>query len=232
MDQHLRNLIELLKGIEKKAREIYLLFRKRSVIPHHKDFWAGLAKEESVHAAFWEKLKKTGEKRPLKNPFYDLQKTINQTIDLQARVTCIKESCRKLDTQEAFLRNAIILETILLNPALTVLFRSASLQIKRKSPEATYQDHIRKLVDFARENMETPDFLLYSLALESAFEQSLTIADQISRIDGLEAIIPICAWCKNVRKKDGKWVRIEAYIKDHTQSEFTHGICPDCEHKL
>ena len=44
----------------------------------------------------------------------------------------------------------------------------------------------------------------------------------------LRGLIPICAYCKRVRTDKGYWEQVESYISDHTDAEFTHGICPDC----
>jgi CRP/FNR family cyclic AMP-dependent transcriptional regulator len=41
-------------------------------------------------------------------------------------------------------------------------------------------------------------------------------------------LLPICAHCKKIRKTDNTWTPIEAYISDHSETEFTHGICPEC----
>jgi PAS domain-containing protein len=44
----------------------------------------------------------------------------------------------------------------------------------------------------------------------------------------LRGLIPICAWCKRIRNDDGYWEQLEAYIKNRSQADFTHGMCPDC----
>lgn len=48
----------------------------------------------------------------------------------------------------------------------------------------------------------------------------------------LRGILPICASCKKIRDDTGYWNQIEAYIRDHSEAEFSHGICPDCAKKL
>lgn len=53
--------------------------------------------------------------------------------------------------------------------------------------------------------------------------------DQIKTLRGL---LPICAWCKKIRQDDGYWQKLEIYIKDRTEADFTHGICPDCKQKV
>lgn len=45
----------------------------------------------------------------------------------------------------------------------------------------------------------------------------------------LRGIIPICAYCREVRTVVGDWTRLESYIRAHSEAEFSHGICPDCE---
>ena len=47
----------------------------------------------------------------------------------------------------------------------------------------------------------------------------------------LSGMMPICAWCKKIRTDEGYWQQIEAYIKDHSDLDFTHGVCHDCAKK-
>jgi len=51
-------------------------------------------------------------------------------------------------------------------------------------------------------------------------------------IKQLSGMLPICASCKKIRNDSGYWQQIETYIRDHSQVEFSHGICPDCAAKL
>lgn len=46
----------------------------------------------------------------------------------------------------------------------------------------------------------------------------------------LESLLPVCAWCKRIRDERAadEWKTIERYIAEHTDSTFTHGMCPDC----
>jgi hypothetical protein len=54
----------------------------------------------------------------------------------------------------------------------------------------------------------------------------------LSEIKTLRGIIPICSNCKEIRDDEGMWSQIETYISDHSEAEFIHGICPNCEKKL
>ncbi len=44
----------------------------------------------------------------------------------------------------------------------------------------------------------------------------------------LSGFLPICASCKKIRDDRGYWQQIETYIREHSEAEFSHGICPDC----
>jgi PAS domain S-box-containing protein len=48
----------------------------------------------------------------------------------------------------------------------------------------------------------------------------------------LSGLLPICASCKKIRDDKGYWNQIEAYIRDHSEAKFSHGICPDCQKTL
>ncbi len=47
-----------------------------------------------------------------------------------------------------------------------------------------------------------------------------------------EGLIPICSWCKSIRNEEGDWESVEDYISRASAAEFTHGICPECSHKI
>lgn len=44
----------------------------------------------------------------------------------------------------------------------------------------------------------------------------------------LSGLLPICACCKQIRDGEGDWHQMEAYITDHSEAAFSHGICPSC----
>ncbi len=44
----------------------------------------------------------------------------------------------------------------------------------------------------------------------------------------LRGLIPICAHCKRVRTDVGDWQQIERYVREHSEAEFSHGVCPEC----
>lgn len=52
------------------------------------------------------------------------------------------------------------------------------------------------------------------------------------RIDTLHGLIPICAQCKKIRDDQGLWQRVEVYIRDHSDADFSHSLCPECTEEL
>lgn len=60
----------------------------------------------------------------------------------------------------------------------------------------------------------------------------LDLKEALAKIKTLSGMLPICSWCKKIRNDSGYWQQIEAYIHDHSDAEFTHGICPDCVKKM
>ena len=53
----------------------------------------------------------------------------------------------------------------------------------------------------------------------------------LAELHVLKGVIPICAHCKNVRLEHGDWQRLELFVREHSDADFSHGICPDCEQK-
>ena len=54
----------------------------------------------------------------------------------------------------------------------------------------------------------------------------------LAEVKTLRGIIPICAACKKIRDDQGYWNQIESYLAQHSEADFSHGICPDCAQKL
>ena len=57
------------------------------------------------------------------------------------------------------------------------------------------------------------------------------LQDALANIRTLKGLLPICASCKKIRDDKGYWSQIEVYVRDHSDAEFSHGLCPDCARK-
>jgi len=58
------------------------------------------------------------------------------------------------------------------------------------------------------------------------------LREAIDKIKTLSGMLPICASCKKIRDDKGYWKQIEEYLRDHSEAEFSHSLCPDCAKKL
>jgi PAS domain S-box-containing protein len=54
----------------------------------------------------------------------------------------------------------------------------------------------------------------------------------LAEVKTLRGMLPICACCKKIRDDEGYWTGLEQYLAEHSELQFTHGICPECERKL
>jgi sigma-B regulation protein RsbU (phosphoserine phosphatase) len=88
-----------------------------------------------------------------------------------------------------------------------------------------------------RENLRTAiaagvdDFLPKPLDRE-IISMRLCVAERIleyaRQIRLLKELLPICMYCKKIRDDGNYWQQLESYLHEHTGSNFSHGICPDC----
>ena len=58
------------------------------------------------------------------------------------------------------------------------------------------------------------------------------LQEALAKVKLLSGLLPICASCKKIRDDNGYWNQIESYIREHSEAEFSHGICPECAKKL
>jgi len=68
--------------------------------------------------------------------------------------------------------------------------------------------------------------------IKHLIENNRKLEDALSQVKLLSGFLPICSSCKRIRDDKGYWNQIESYIRDHSEAEFSHGICPECAKKL
>jgi len=69
--------------------------------------------------------------------------------------------------------------------------------------------------------------------LEQKKEEAILEREKaIEKIRVLQGMLPICSSCKKIRNDDGYWTQIEDYIRDNSEAEFSHSICPECTQRL
>ena len=64
-----------------------------------------------------------------------------------------------------------------------------------------------------------------TVELEEANRQLQEALDSIKTLRGL---VPICTYCKKIQDDKGFWSQIETFVSQHSDAQFSHGICPDC----
>jgi DNA-binding response OmpR family regulator len=84
---------------------------------------------------------------------------------------------------------------------------------------------------------------LYKHAMEQKLRQTNRLLEQrnneleavnrqlqeaLATVKELRGILPICMSCRKVRDDQNYWQSVEAYVCEHTDAQFSHGICPDC----
>jgi hypothetical protein len=79
--------------------------------------------------------------------------------------------------------------------------------------------------------------LEHYLKTREAAEENLLRANEdlqgaLDQVKTLKGLLPICASCKKIRDDRGYWQHVETYIRDRSEAEFSHSICPDCFKKL
>jgi DNA-binding response OmpR family regulator len=76
------------------------------------------------------------------------------------------------------------------------------------------------------------DLLVRSISYSIERQKLLIkLENTLKELRVLKGLLPICSSCKRIRDDKGYWTQIEAYISEHSEAEFTHGLCPECAKK-
>jgi PAS domain S-box-containing protein len=120
----------------------------------------------------------------------------------------------------------------------------------KKLTEFIHEDDRQKVIEHHRQRRINPDLVekRYEFRLvhmNGSIKHVVVTVDLIpdttssiaSLIDitdkkTLGGLIPICSSCKKIRNDKGYWEQLELYIRDHSEADFSHGICPECEKSL
>jgi len=81
---------------------------------------------------------------------------------------------------------------------------------------------LRAIHDTETARQEAEIYRLKNVELQAAL-------DKVKQLSGL---LPICSNCKKIRDDDGYWHDVATYIRDHSEADFTHSMCPSCYEKL
>lgn len=59
-------------------------------------------------------------------------------------------------------------------------------------------------------------------------EQVSELQTALSKVRQLQGLLPICSYCKRIRSDTDYWEQIDTYVAEHSDAQFSHGICPSC----
>jgi hypothetical protein len=104
------------------------------------------------------------------------------------------------------------------------------IQIERKRKGVHIENRpvlsiLKEIAEIEEELTEAQAEIKRRIAAEAALQKAL------SEVKTLKGMIPICAGCKSIRNDEGFWERIETYLHNQTNAEFSHGMCPECQKK-
>lgn len=96
--------------------------------------------------------------------------------------------------------------------------------------EHQYSDLFIKVMSNFKEIIESDLKILFMNQALGTKNRKLT--EFIEEIHYLRGILRICASCKKIREEDGSWVEMETYVHNHSEAEFSHGLCTSCTEEL
>jgi hypothetical protein len=116
-----------------------------------------------------------------------------------------------------FFRGSVNESLLLLQSYLVVISVTATILAAVLKERNLAVDGIRR----SQENLET-----------RIAERTHDLTEALAQVKQLSGFLPICASCKKIRDDQGYWRQVEEYIRDHSEAEFSHSICPECAKKL
>lgn len=122
--------------------------------------------------------------------------------------------------------------------ALAEGFNEMLIQIQRRDSELeAHRKNLEELVESRTGELKTAneqlqrELTVRKLAGEEREKLINELKKAFANIKTLSAMLPICASCKKIRDDKGYWKQVEVYITEHTDTLFSHGMCPECEKK-
>lgn len=151
------------------------------------------------------------------------QKAIPDLILLDIKMPGLSgfKVCRRLKATEA-------------TENIPIIFLSALNQIedKVKAFEVGGVDYIIKPSKEVEVIARVETHLKISRLTKALVQKNKELQEALAKVKTLSGLIPICANCKKIRDDEGFWHQVEVYVRDHSDANFTHSVCPECVKKL
>ncbi len=139
----------------------------------------------------------------------------------------IVEKHAPIKINDRFLRLKIIPVKNENENCILVLIRDITRQKHHEREIELYTHHLEEMV---KKRTAEKDLVNEALKLKIVERENINeeLQDALSKVKLLSGIIPICAHCKKIRDDKGYWNQVECYIRENSEAEFSHGICPEC----
>ncbi|MCL4458095.1 MAG: transporter substrate-binding domain-containing protein [Nitrospirae bacterium] len=137
------------------------------------------------------------------------------------------------DPWRKYKRYLLIIVVVLSVIAVVAIFWSAMLRImvKRRTEELAIKNEALEQEILTRKRIEE-ELRKHREELELLIEErAKKLQKTIAEVRTLRGILPICSYCKKIRNDKGYWEQMEMYIREHSEAEFSHGMCDDCAKK-
>lgn len=87
--------------------------------------------------------------------------------------------------------------------------------------------------ELADSNEKLKNEIIQRQKAEKEKEETINqLQEALTEVKTLSGLLPVCSGCKKIRDDSGYWNQIEVYIQDHSEAQFSHGICPDCAKEI
>ena len=125
-----------------------------------------------------------------------------------------------------------VLERIKQDPSLedipTIMITAASLDENLEPLQRSFELGAMDFISKPFANLELIQRVKSALRMEKQRQKLENAAKQIC---SLEKLLPICSYCKKIRADKNYWQELETYFSEHTDTLFSHSVCPDCYEK-
>lgn len=111
------------------------------------------------------------------------------------------------------------------------------LRMKKKDETPLYVQLESMLFLDVHNDTEQYRIIISDISERKQVEKALALErkrlqESLLKVKELRGLLPICSSCKKVRDDKGYWNKLESYIEKHSETKFSHGICPDCSEKF
>ena len=107
------------------------------------------------------------------------------------------------------------------------------MRYRLRRADGAYRWIFDRGVPFEDDGGEFAGFIGSCIDVTSRVESELELRRRTeAEMRQLKGMLPICASCKKIRDDEGYWHRVEQYVSERTEAEFTHTVCPMCMERL